>query len=81
MRKIRIPMASLEESHNPKRVEEDRGYVVVSVSYGIFPYYHTKAFKFAIVVVHAFSSFNCVYRRFIPFILLIPRENERRAPS
>eukprot|EP00611_Tribonema_gayanum_P025330 TRINITY_DN573_c0_g1_i1.p1 TRINITY_DN573_c0_g1~~TRINITY_DN573_c0_g1_i1.p1 ORF type:complete len:748 (-),score=346.79 TRINITY_DN573_c0_g1_i1:64-2307(-) len=24
MRKIRIPMASLEESHNPKRVEEDR---------------------------------------------------------
>ncbi len=25
MRKIRIPMASLEESHNTKRVEEDRG--------------------------------------------------------
>ena len=24
MRKIRIPMASLEESHNVKRVEEDR---------------------------------------------------------
>ncbi|KAJ8602809.1 hypothetical protein CTAYLR_002580 [Chrysophaeum taylorii] len=24
MRKIRIPMASLDESHNPKRVEEDR---------------------------------------------------------
>ncbi|CAN0401120.1 unnamed protein product, partial [Ectocarpus sp. 8 AP-2014] len=25
LRKLRIPMASLEESHNPKRVEEDRG--------------------------------------------------------
>ncbi|CAN0069531.1 unnamed protein product, partial [Hapterophycus canaliculatus] len=24
LRKLRIPMASLEESHNPKRVEEDR---------------------------------------------------------
>ena len=24
MRKIRVPMASLDESHNPKRVEEDR---------------------------------------------------------
>jgi cullin 1 len=24
MRKIRIPMANLDESHNPKRVEEDR---------------------------------------------------------
>lgn len=24
MRKIRIPMASLEDSHNPKKVEEDR---------------------------------------------------------
>lgn len=24
LRKIRIPMASLEESHNPKKVEDDR---------------------------------------------------------
>ncbi|CAM9718096.1 unnamed protein product [Chrysoparadoxa australica] len=28
MRKIRIPMASLEESHNPKRVEEDRSIAI-----------------------------------------------------
>jgi cullin 1 len=28
MRKFRVPMASLEESHNPKRVEEDRSYVI-----------------------------------------------------
>jgi cullin 1 len=28
MRKIRIPMASLEESHNVKRVEEDRGIAI-----------------------------------------------------
>jgi cullin 1 len=28
MRKIRIPMASLEESHNTKRVEEDRTYQI-----------------------------------------------------
>ncbi|CAN0141811.1 unnamed protein product [Ectocarpus sp. 13 AM-2016] len=28
LRKLRIPMASLEESHNPKRVEEDRGIAI-----------------------------------------------------
>lgn len=28
MRKIRVPMASLEESHNPKRVEEDRSIAI-----------------------------------------------------
>jgi hypothetical protein len=28
MRKIRIPMALLEESHNPKRVEEDRSIAI-----------------------------------------------------
>ena len=28
MRKLRIPMASLEESHNPKRVEEDRSIAI-----------------------------------------------------
>lgn len=28
LRKIRIPMASLDESHNPKRVEEDRTYTI-----------------------------------------------------
>lgn len=28
MRKIRIPMASLEDSHNPKKLEEDRGVVI-----------------------------------------------------
>lgn len=28
MRKIRIPMASLEESHNPKRVEQDRSIAI-----------------------------------------------------
>ncbi|CBJ29134.1 conserved unknown protein [Ectocarpus siliculosus] len=28
LRKFRIPMASLEESHNPKRVEEDRGIAI-----------------------------------------------------
>jgi cullin 1 len=28
IRKIRIPMASLEESHNPQRVEEDRGMAI-----------------------------------------------------
>eukprot|EP00607_Mallomonas_marina_P010807 CAMPEP_0182421016 /NCGR_PEP_ID=MMETSP1167-20130531/6181_1 /TAXON_ID=2988 /ORGANISM="Mallomonas Sp, Strain CCMP3275" /LENGTH=798 /DNA_ID=CAMNT_0024597697 /DNA_START=51 /DNA_END=2447 /DNA_ORIENTATION=+ len=28
LRKIRIPMAALEESHNPKRVEEDRGIAI-----------------------------------------------------
>merc|ERR1719240_1976742 len=27
-RKIRVPMASLEESHNPKRVEEDRSIAI-----------------------------------------------------
>jgi hypothetical protein len=28
MRKVRIPMALLEESHNPKRVEEDRSIAI-----------------------------------------------------
>jgi hypothetical protein len=28
MRKIRIPMSLLEESHNPKRVEEDRSIAI-----------------------------------------------------
>lgn len=28
MRKIRIPMASLENTHNPKRVEEDRSFAI-----------------------------------------------------
>jgi len=28
MRKLRIPMASLEESHNPKHVEEDRSIAI-----------------------------------------------------
>jgi cullin 1 len=28
IRKVRIPMASLEESHNPQRVEEDRGLAI-----------------------------------------------------
>lgn len=28
MRKIRIPMPLLEESHNPKRVEEDRSIAI-----------------------------------------------------
>jgi cullin 1 len=28
MRKLRIPMASLEETHNPQRVEEDRGMAI-----------------------------------------------------
>ena len=28
LKKFRIPMASLEESHNPKRVEEDRSHVI-----------------------------------------------------
>ena len=28
MRKIRVPMASLDESHNPKRVEEDRSVAI-----------------------------------------------------
>jgi cullin 1 len=27
-RKLRIPMASLEESHNPERIEEDRSYAI-----------------------------------------------------
>ena len=31
MRKIRIPMSLLEESHNPKRVEEDRS-IAIEVS-------------------------------------------------
>ena len=31
MRKIRIPMSVLEESHNPKRVEEDRS-IAIEVS-------------------------------------------------
>ena len=39
LRKIRIPMAALEETHNPKRVEEDRGIAIevcvcVCVCYG-----------------------------------------------
>ncbi len=28
MRKVRIPMSLLEESHNPKRVEEDRSIAI-----------------------------------------------------
>jgi cullin 1 len=28
MRKIRVPMASLDETHNPKRVEEDRSIAI-----------------------------------------------------
>lgn len=28
MRKIRIPMANLENTHNPKRVEEDRSFAI-----------------------------------------------------
>ena len=28
LRKLRIPMASLEESHNPKKVEEDRQFTI-----------------------------------------------------
>ena len=28
IRKVKIPMASLEDSHNPQRVEEDRGLAI-----------------------------------------------------
>ena len=28
MRKVRIPMASLDETHNPKRVEDDRSIAI-----------------------------------------------------
>ncbi len=64
MRKIRIPMSLLEESHNPKRVEEDRS-IAIEVSDGVVVYD-------LFIGVSSWNCFNnvCNYCWVGPFLLI-----------
>lgn len=57
MRKIRIPMASLEDTHNTKRVEEDRTHAIEAAAVRIMKARKTLSHQQLVAEVLAQLSF------------------------